>query len=240
MFEGTLIESQGLIVTGTKRWTAFGSAVFQLGVAGLLVAIPLTHPEILPIHRDPPQLVVPLPVKPPVVVPVETVATSTTAISAPVGAAPMASVRGVLQRLAGVDVGQEPVIAAGFHMSDGTPGGSLIGVGVGGPGPEVTVARAKTPERVTVSSGVSAGMLMAPIVPVYPAIAKAAGVQGEVVLEAVISKMGRIESLHAVSGPPMLRSAALNAVQVARYQPYRLNGEPTEVQTTIRVVFRLN
>jgi protein TonB len=82
-------------------------------------------------------------------------------------------------------------------------------------------------------------MLLAPIMPVYPAIAKAAGVQGAVVLEAVISKTGRIESLHAVSGPQMLRGAALDAVQAARYQPYRLNGEATEVQTTITVVFRL-
>jgi len=80
---------------------------------------------------------------------------------------------------------------------------------------------------------------LAPIEPVYPAIARAARVQGEVVLEAVISKAGRIESLHAVSGPEMLRGAALAAVQAARYEPYKLNGEPTEVQTTIRVVFRL-
>ena len=48
-------------------------------------------------------------------------------------------------------------------------------------------------------------MLLAPIRPVYPAIAKAARVQGTVVLEAVISKAGRIESLHVVSGPAMLR-----------------------------------
>jgi protein TonB len=58
-------------------------------------------------------------------------------------------------------------------------------------------------------------------------------------MEAVISKTGRIESLRAVSGPQMLRSAALDAVKGARYQPYKLNGEPTEVQTTITVNFRL-
>jgi protein TonB len=82
-------------------------------------------------------------------------------------------------------------------------------------------------------------MLLTPIQPLYPAIAKATHTEGTVVMEAVISKAGRIESLRAVSGPQMLRGAALNAVQAARYQPYRLNGEPTEVQTTITVVFRL-
>jgi protein TonB len=74
---------------------------------------------------------------------------------------------------------------------------------------------------------------------VYPAIAKAAGVQGTVVMEAVISKAGRIESLRAVSGPEMLRNSALEAAGAARYRPYLLNGEPTEVQTTITVVFKL-
>jgi protein TonB len=82
-------------------------------------------------------------------------------------------------------------------------------------------------------------MLLAPIRPVYPVIAKAAGVQGTVVVEAVISRKGTIESLHVVSGPAMLQNAALDAIRQARYQPYRLNGEPTEVQTTITVNFRI-
>ena len=80
---------------------------------------------------------------------------------------------------------------------------------------------------------------MAPIRPVYPAIAKAAGVQGTVVVEAVISSTGSIESLRVVSGPPMLRSAAVETIHAARYQPYRLNGEATAVETTITVNFRM-
>ena len=76
-------------------------------------------------------------------------------------------------------------------------------------------------------------MLIAPIHPVYPMIAKAARVEGTVVVEAVISRTGTIESLHVVSGPVMLQGAAIDAIREARYQPYRLNGEPTEVQTVI-------
>jgi protein TonB len=83
-------------------------------------------------------------------------------------------------------------------------------------------------------------MLLAPIRPQYPSIAKAAGVQGVVVIEATISKAGAIESLHMVSGPEMLRPAAIEAIQSARYRPYRLNGEPTEVQTTITMNFKMN
>jgi periplasmic protein TonB len=82
-------------------------------------------------------------------------------------------------------------------------------------------------------------MLIAPIRPIYPPIAKAAHIEGKVIVEAVISSAGTIESLHVLSGPPMLQRAAIDAIQAARYQPYRLNGTPTAVQTTITVNFRI-
>jgi protein TonB len=75
---------------------------------------------------------------------------------------------------------------------------------------------------------------------VYPAIARTAGIQGTVVVEAVISRAGSIESLRVVSGPLMLQNAALEAIRAAKYRPYKLNGEPVEVQTTITVNFRIN
>ncbi len=107
-------------------------------------------------------------------------------------------------------------------------------------GPHVTVApaaRSATPPRI--SSGVSAGNLIAPLRPEYPSIAKAAHVEGTVVVDAIISRSGSIESARAVSGPPMLQAAALAAVRQARYRPFLLNGQPTEVQTTITINFRM-
>jgi protein TonB len=101
------------------------------------------------------------------------------------------------------------------------------------------VVATKPDKPLRISNGVSAGLLLAPIHPVYPAIAKTARVEGTVVVEAIISKGGTIESLHAVSGPDLLRQAAIDAIRVARYQPFKLNGEPTEVQTTITVNFRM-
>ncbi len=71
----------------------------------------------------------------------------------------------------------------------------------------------------------------------YPPIAKAAHVQGAVILHAIISKQGTIENLQVVSGPPMLVNSAMDAVKRWRYKPYLLNGEPTEVETTITVNF---
>jgi protein TonB len=82
-------------------------------------------------------------------------------------------------------------------------------------------------------------MLIAPIRPVYPSIAKAARVEGAVVVEAVISQTGTIESLQVISGPAMLQNAAVEAIREARYKPYRLNGQATEVRTTITINFRM-
>ena len=74
-----------------------------------------------------------------------------------------------------------------------------------------------------VSSGTMAGMAISQPQPVYPPIAKAAHVQGVVVLHAIISKQGTIENLKVVSGPPMLtaprwssKALALQAIPVER------------------------
>jgi protein TonB len=109
-------------------------------------------------------------------------------------------------------------------------------------GPHVTVgppAVGPSAKRLSVSSGVSAGNLIAPIHPVYPQIARAAHVEGTVVVDAIISRTGSIESAHVLSGPPMLQQTALEAVRQARYRPFLLNGQPTEVQTTITINFRM-
>jgi protein TonB len=60
-----------------------------------------------------------------------------------------------------------------------------------------------------------------------------------VVIAATISRQGTIKNLQVVEGPPMLRQAAIDAVAVARYRPFLLNGEPVEVETSIRVIFSL-
>ena len=93
---------------------------------------------------------------------------------------------------------------------------------------------------MTISQGVAEGMLLQKITPHYPAIALASRMQGTVVLQAVISKSGTIENLRVESGSPMLIQAAIDAVSQWRYRPYLLNGQPVEVETTVRVVFSLN
>ena len=75
--------------------------------------------------------------------------------------------------------------------------------------------------------------------PTYPPDAKAAGIQGTVVLDAVIDKMGNVDSLKVTSGPSELQQSSLDAVRQWRYKPFLWNGEPIEVETTISVVYSL-
>ena len=77
------------------------------------------------------------------------------------------------------------------------------------------------------------------VMPTYPEAAKKAGIEGTVVLDAVIGKDGSVEHLAVVSGPKELQSSSLEAVRQWKYKPYLLNGEPIEVQTTIKVVYAL-
>jgi protein TonB len=118
--------------------------------------------------------------------------------------------------------------------SGSLPGG--VGTGTTGSGTKVSLAPSGP---IHVSRGVSAGLLLAPIRPIYPAIAISTRTEGVVVIEAIISKSGHIESAHATRGPELLRNAALEAVRSAHYSPYLLNGSPTEVETTITVNFKL-
>lgn len=92
---------------------------------------------------------------------------------------------------------------------------------------------------VKVPAGVMAGNIKSRVNPVYPEAAKTAKVQGSVVLHAIIGKDGSIENLQVVSGPDELRRSAIDAVHQWIYQPYLLNGQAVDVETTITVNYSL-
>jgi TonB family protein len=75
------------------------------------------------------------------------------------------------------------------------------------------------------------------VAPVYPAIAKSAQVQGDVVIEATIDEAGKVADAKVVKSVPMLDQAALDAVRQWEYQPSLLNGVPTPVVMTVTVKF---
>ena len=127
-------------------------------------------------------------------------------------------------------------------MPGGVPGGVAGGV-FGGTGTRPPQSRSRPHPRPSpparsayraVSCRVPSSRRPAPV---YPPIAKAAHVSGVVVLHAIIGKNGTIQNLTYVSGPEMLKGAAIDAVSKWRYKPYLLNGDPTEVDTTVTVNF---
>jgi protein TonB len=234
MFEDALMESSNGIKTKSKYWSSLALAI-NCGVLIALIIWPLWHPEALPA-----QIMATLLVAPP-----------------PPPQAPQPRMQVRSERLDNelqapskipkeIRIVKEPVAppptlgAVGMEsVTDGTRSDAMnavfIGIGAG----HASVGRAAPPQKVSISSGVMAGNLLDKVTPQYPAIAKAARIQGTVVLQATISKAGTIQNLRVISGPPMLQQAALDAVRSWRYKPYLLNQEPVEVETTVNVVFNL-
>jgi TonB family protein len=76
--------------------------------------------------------------------------------------------------------------------------------------------------------------------PVYPPVAKAAKVEGDVVIRTTVDEKGRVAHMEVVSGPMALRQAAQDALRKWQYQPSLLNGQPISVQMEVTIRFRLS
>jgi protein TonB len=244
MFEDALVESGGRFKTRSNWWT-LASLAFYAGVLGTMILVPLLDPEMLPR-----QILKDLLVTPP----------------APVAPAalPAAAAQNHGSSKGGLVQNPMPLIVAKNSIplihtihdgpvdtapggGGGIPGADFGPAGIGIPfgGPTGMDSRPPAPriatrhEPVKVSNGVMAGYAIYRPDPVYPQIARAAHVQGIVVLEVTISRTGTIEGMHVVSGNPMLVTGAMDTVKSWRYRPYVLNGEPVEVQMQVSVLFTL-
>ena len=77
------------------------------------------------------------------------------------------------------------------------------------------------------------------VTPKYPVLARQTKTQGTVRLSVIISTDGEVESVEAVSGPPLLVPAAIEAVGQWLFKPFAVDGKPVRVDTTIDVIFAL-
>lgn len=75
--------------------------------------------------------------------------------------------------------------------------------------------------------------------PQYPHLAHMGHIQGMVILAATIGKDGRIHNLKALCGHPMLIDASIDAIKQSRYRPYIVDGQPVDVETTIKLEFHM-
>ena len=87
---------------------------------------------------------------------------------------------------------------------------------------------------------VAQALLLDRVEPQYPSEARQQRVQGAVVLQAEISREGRVQKLKVISGDSALTESAMQAVRRWRYRPYSAEGRPIAMQTTITVNFALN
>jgi periplasmic protein TonB len=76
--------------------------------------------------------------------------------------------------------------------------------------------------------------------PGYPVLARQMKVEGSVILEALIGRDGLIQELHVISGPPILATAAREAVRQWHFKPHYESGDAVETQAKITVNFTIS
>lgn len=239
MFEQSILESSPHWKT-RRPWTALASSGLQVLLLGLLILVPILRPDALPLRLRALAQPLPEPYNP------------GGEPAGPVASGP----RPVIDNTGFTFVQPHQIPLVTYAGPDGPSGSRPSASSYPGPGcstcpvgitPDMArvfaappvIPRPPAPRSVVISGGVIEGYLVQQVQPVYPQIAKLASVQGDVILQAVIGNDGTIQQLHAVSGHPWLIPPALDAVRQWRYRPYRLNGQPVEVETQITVRFVL-
>ena len=81
-------------------------------------------------------------------------------------------------------------------------------------------------------------LLVHRVEPTYPAEARKANLQGIIALDIVVGRDGSVVNMHALNGPEVLALAAMDALRWWKFEPYRVNGEPAVVETTVAVEFK--
>jgi protein TonB len=206
-------------------------AAHFVGIAAIVIAsilIPgvLPKPHAAGLEWDPTVGMVkladiPLPAPPPTNRPLPPSAdTASTPVEAPIGIAPEEPAREP-PRL-------EPGLVTG--MADAT--GSIEP-----PPPPPPPEKPQTPIRL--HSGIEPPRKLIDVAPVYPTLARTAGAQGVVIIEATIDTTGRVVAARVLRSVPLLDETALTAVRQWTYTPARMNGEAVPVLITVTVNFTL-
>jgi protein TonB len=237
MMEDLVVSSQRG-VSGRRVMMTMISAAIQIGVLALLIVVPLLATDSLPavpsvvnVFMAPPPPPPPPPPPAPRTAPTAPKAAAAPRIPRPISASEL---------LAPVDTPDEIVedasAAAGFETAGldlgGVPGGSLDGV-VGG------LPQAPAAEPVRVGGEIEPPKKLKDVKPEYPDTARAARVEGTVVLEAVIDSRGVVTDVRVLKSIPLLDAAAVEAVRQWRYQATMLNGQAVPVVMTVTLNFGL-
>ena len=140
---------------------------------------------------------------------------------------------------------EAPTIATQTEMTEEIPSQSTGDFGMGGgdslvvggesgsgtgdehPSPEDFIAVESDPERLRMDP------------PVYPKVAVDAGVEGTVIVQALISREGKVLKARVLDGPEMLHEAAIACARTAIFRPALTQNKPVEVWVVMPITFKL-
>lgn len=248
MFEQTFVQTGKTNTT----WTVLMSFGIQIVLVSVLVILPLIYFDVLPAAQLTSLITAPPPPPPPPPPPAAAPPKVVKVIPRQMQTDKLMIPKVIPKEVKQINEEEAPP-AAGVGVAGGVPGG-VAGGAMGGvlggilssvptaappPPPPPKKEAPKPTGPITVGGRVQAAKLIRNPQPVYPQIARQARISGTVELAAIIGEDGHIQELHVVSGHPLLRQAALDAVKQWVYQPTLLNEQPVKVSTTIDVIFTL-
>ena len=95
------------------------------------------------------------------------------------------------------------------------------------------------PKRVVISGGELQGKTIKRVQPVYPTVAKAAGVEGTTQVQVMISETGEVVDASVISGHPLLRDTSVDAARQWQFKSTEVEGKPVKVQGILTFNYKL-
>jgi periplasmic protein TonB len=220
------------VSVGTRKWYTVPVSLFTHSLAvGLVIALPLLAPSVMPSVFANTDVTWTVPPPPPVPPPLIKIAERTPPANLDIP--PSVIPDGI--------TAEQPRPEAGFESELAYPG--TIGGGIIDPAAipaEPGVVKPVEQKPVQIGGTVRRPQKVRDVVPVYPPMAKAAGLQGVVIIEATLSTDGRVMNARVLRSVPLLDNAALDAVRQWEFTPTLLNGVAVPVVMTVTVSFVLS
>jgi periplasmic protein TonB len=233
---GTVTDPPAHIGTRSRLTLPLSLAAHAAALAALIV-VPLVATDVLPLPDEFRPVVLETPALPPDPPrPIPPAPAPTTAAVVNPDAAPVEAPTGVTP---------EPPARPPTDLTDGAAVSTVPGAVPGAGGDDRVSGLTPPPPPVTRAPVRVGGSIMPPtkvheVAPEYPPHARAARIQGIVIIQATIDVDGRVVATEVLRPVPFLDQAALDAVRQWRFTPTRLNGEPVAVLMTVTINFKLD
>lgn len=224
---------------GTGAWAFPASLLVHVGIASLLVVLPLIHTGIPPRLDKIVDAFLTMPAPPSGKTPPPAARRPGGRIK-PVQAAAFDAGHLVAPVTIPDAITEEPAGGDGLDgVEGGVPGGIPGGVWTGIVGPILNVLIGDVEAPVRAAGEVRAPALVRRVAPLYPEIARQARIEGVVIIEAETDLFGRVRNAGILRSIPLLDQAALDAVRQWVYEPMVINGRPRGLLFTVTVRFKL-